>query len=299
MGIKSLGRVRCGTMIGVAALCLWVAATATAQSQMVINLGTLYGGDQSNAYGLNAQGQVVGRTVGADTVSHAFVWSLATAANGLLDIGPIEARAINDHGLVAGFGFLYDTTNAGTTPLPPIAAGGFASRAYGINNYNLVVGNGYPASGPFHAFAYSAPTGTMTDLSAILGLPAFDVTAYGVNDAGQVVGDSFVWDRVNGGRRVVNTLGGTFVALMAINASGIAVGYADVSPRGLQHAVRYDTNTGQLSDLGTLPGAGAESFAYGINTQGQIVGSSDDIATGTTRATLWNTDGTITDLNSL
>ena len=58
---------------------------------------------------------------------------------------------------------------------------------------------------------------------------------------------------------------------VAINNKGHVVGYARL-PGGDQRAFLYAE--GKLRNLGTFAG-GTQSFAYGINRQGQIVGSSD------------------------
>ncbi len=63
------------------------------------------------------------------------------------------------------------------------------------------------------------------------------------------------------------------------------------------HAFLY--NGGAPKDLGTL--GGTNSFAYGINDSGQIVGSSDignNTGIGGSHAFLYN-DGSLTDLKSL
>jgi probable HAF family extracellular repeat protein len=57
------------------------------------------------------------------------------------------------------------------------------------------------------------------------------------------------------------------------------------------------THRGGLTDLGVLPGA-QYSFAYGVNSTGQIVGTGDDSSSAVV-ALLWTGEGTIHDLNTL
>lgn len=72
---------------------------------------------------------------------------------------------------------------------------------------------------------------------------------------------------------------------MAINIWNTSAGFAD------GHAVRWSPS-GQITDLGTLPG-GKSSYADGINDWGEVVGASD------LQAVRWSPDGKITILPSL
>jgi uncharacterized membrane protein len=60
---------------------------------------------------------------------------------------------------------------------------------------------------------------------------------------------------------------------LTINQLGVISGESVLVP-GVVHAVLWSTPTSAPQDLGTLPG-GTISYAYGINTAGQIVGLSD------------------------
>ncbi len=117
--------------------------------------------------------------------------------------------------------------------------------------------------------------------------------AYGVNDAGQVVGaydgTARLW---NGGAYVdLGTLGGDRSEARAINATADVVGWAETAS-GERHAFLYDAT---LTDLGTL--GGSWSVAYDINDSNQVVGASET-AGGETHAFLWQSS-TWTDLGTL
>jgi probable HAF family extracellular repeat protein len=129
-------------------------------------------------------------------------------------------------------------------------------------------------------------------------------TAYGLNDAGQVVGSSrpqvigvmsraFLWQ--NDVMTDLGTLGGPDSRASAINNSGQVVGWANTAGPGyVVRAFLWDPGTGMRS-LGTL--GGTASHANGINDAGQVVGTALNAA-GTWRAFLWQ-NGQMVDLGTL
>src|SRR5437879_5955882 len=82
---------------------------------------------------------------------------------------------------------------------------------------------------------------------------------------------------------------------MAINNWNVAVGHATTT-QFQQHAVRWNAS-GQITDLGTLPG-GTESIANAINNVGEIVGLGAE-ANGWGLAVRWSPDGQISAMDSL
>lgn len=104
--------------------------------------------------------------------------------------------------------------------------------------------------------------------------------AFGINSAGQVVGNAQLAGDVaqraalfstTGGPNVdLGTLGGSNSSAFAINNRGQVVGWADTSD-GVRHATLFSTTGGPNIDLDTL--VSNYSYAYGINGRGQVVGN--------------------------
>lgn len=318
------------------ASCLSLLNSAHGQIGHVIDLGTL-GGSSSQANALNDAGQVVGWAHDTNNVSRAFLWD-----NGVMqDLGTLpggttaEAQDINESGRIVGGsdttngvsgyrGFSWDSgvmTELGTL-------GGTSGRAYGMNEGNESVGWAMTNNATDPMACLYTP-GATTELGRLY--PKYSSEAYDVNNATQVVGQSFLfapgeawhsifWQDTNGnqtsdagemiGLGVFNT-NGRYSKAYAINDQGIIVGGADISYGGadwIRHAFMIipddgvymrDTNgfwaNDLLIDLGTLGGLWAE--ATDINERNMIVGYSTT-ADGATNAFLWQ-GGTMANLNSM
>jgi probable HAF family extracellular repeat protein len=144
--------------------------------------------------------------------------------------------------------------------------------------------------------AQSLPTTyTFTDLDTLGGTYS---KASGINNCGQVVGESsltgvspthpFIWRDLNGNlvsdsgeMKDLGTLGGVRGSATDINASGLVVGSSTISASE-QHAFRWFdmdgdgvSDPGELNDLGVLPNYSTHG-AFGVNDNGQIVGSAEN-----------------------
>ena len=177
------------------------------------DLGTLAGGTWSAAYGINAAGAVVGYGDIGNGHFQGFIW---TPATGMLQLGTLGgkdsyAMAVNAGGIVAGHSTLangnmhaFISTGSGLQDLGTL--GGASSYAYGINSSGWVVGYSTMPDGSQHAFVYL--DGALMDLNTLIGENSGWVltAAYGINDAGQIVGTgilngqphAFRLDRIRG-----------------------------------------------------------------------------------------------------
>ena len=145
----------------------------------------------AEATAINDNGAIVGWSATTNNVTHAFLWdgtmhdlhTLGTRSNSV-------ATAINNIGIVAGNMYDYSifrspfvwTAGSGMTPLG-LPGGYSTSQPLGLNNRGDVVGVA-------DSSAVIWTNGVMTDLQTVIPTsPSWDLDgAYGINDAGQIVG---------------------------------------------------------------------------------------------------------------
>lgn len=222
-----------------------------------------------------------------------FLWS---AARGFTDIWPHHdgtlPYAINDSGQIAGnavfpsfcCGHAFRRSAAGMmTDLGTV--GGGNSWAKAMNDQGDVVGVSPSPSGQgilWPASGGAVPLGGLWELIT-------DSDARGINDAGVVVGRSYVgyptgyvafrWTQADGMRQ----LPGPSLTANAVNRDGYIVGFVPSATSSYPHAGLW-TPDGDLIDLGSL---GRTSEATAINSRLQVAGYSVDAA-GVTHAVRWD-----------
>ncbi|KAB2965066.1 MAG: hypothetical protein F9K16_02895 [Thermoanaerobaculia bacterium] len=276
--------------------------TGPASPYTVTDLGTL-GGPVTKAMGVNDAGDVVGASQ-TGSYLHGFTWTDGTMTN-LGDLGGQGSWAydVNAVGQVVGGSplgsgdnraFLWQ--NGGMQDLGTL--GGPNSYALEINDAGQAVGYACCAPDTYLSHAVLWGSGGIVDLGDLDPLWPAISAAYGLNDAGQVVGGSydasanfhaFLWQ--NGGMQDLGTLGGDYSAAEAINEDGQIVGTARLA-NSTPHAFLWQN--GAMQDLGAL--GWNQSVAYDINDDGMVVGV---LQTGpTSHAFLW-ADGQMQDLNNL
>ena len=207
-----------------------------------------------------------------------------------------SATRVNDGGQVTGAwtdggAFLWSVA-AGAVDLGQ-RPGAVSSWGYDVNLFGMVAGSSYTATlwtGVDSLVSIPPPAGTVFPF------------AFGLNDAGRVVGEAtvssnikaaWVWDPVSG-TRDLRTLGVPGAATaMAINESNQIVGKRLVSN---YIAYRFDLNSGTFIDLGTFGGPTSE--ALGIDDLGRVVGKARN-ANYNTRPFLWTSSSGLRDLGSL
>ena len=279
-------------------------ASPSAQSRYtIVDLGTL-GGATTKGMGINEAGHIVGASQNGSYL-FGFLWD----GNTMTNLGDLSGRGswaydVNDTGQVVGGSPLGGGNNhafrwqqsGGMQDLGTL--GGPSSYAFEINSSGQAVGYACCAPDTYLSHAVLWGSGGIVDLGDLdLQWPAISA-AYGINDAGQVVGGSydasanfhaFLWQ--NGSMQDLGTLGGDYSSAEAINETGQVVGtarLADATP----HAFLWQN--GSMQDLGAL--TWDQSIAYDINDKGQVVGA---LQTGqNSHAFVW-ANGQMRDLNNL
>lgn len=298
------------------AILQWNAAGTPTELQNLPNDGTFY--YSPSLGGMNGAGTIVGTDTkfvyigsggGAQsTTSSAVRWDAATGAItrlgnlGLPETGSTGALAINSTGTTVGystdvtngggqsFAVKWEATGLSPIPLPNPGTGAtyYGTRAEGINDNGIIVGN---------TQRYTSNGG--------------NINGWG--------GRAVLWDLAgnpielgNLGTSNNSFDGYTNTHASAINAAATIVGYADKWVNGVNigtRAVRWDADSPsavQLGDLGTNSTAGVEgsttAYAYDINAAGISVGQAAKYVAGVyqgLRAVAWSADGTAIDLNTL
>lgn len=292
--LRRLPRLLLPQLLSLLLLC---ACLPTAFAQPAYAL--VFGPENSAPAAIDRAGTIVGQANG-----RAFLWSGGT----VLDLGTLggpgsAAFGIGANGFVTGsadrpdgssHAFLYDGL------MRDIGQLGAGSQGEDANGSGQVAGTWFDGNGESHAFLYSG--GVARDIG---NLGADSARATGINEAGDVVGSSFLPGFTAfqaflyraGAIRSLGTLGGPSSWAADINERGEVAGTSFVDD-DIQHAFLY--TGGALRDIGSLGGAFTE--ARGLNNAGMVVGYSthaDDVPGIDFSSAFLYRDGAMFDLNAL
>jgi probable HAF family extracellular repeat protein len=262
-----------------------------------IDVGTLGGGYNSLARGVNTNGVVVGLSTTLVSDSNAMIMSFGLPY-------AFQTRAFRwKNGHIQDLGTL----------------GGPDAMALGVNESGQIFGNSYtsfdasPVCGnPDFGFdalttgAFLWQNGKMTNLGSLGGTCT---NAIAINNRGQVIGYSFLagdevfhpfrWER---GKLVdLGTLGGNQGVAQHLNESGDIVGWESLAGNeDIIHATLW--SRGQITDLGAFEPDQC-SVPFAINSRKQVVGlvslNCDLNDDPSLRAFLWEPGSPMLDLNTL
>src|SRR5215813_4712520 len=222
------------------------APTATTPQYQIYDIGVIEVGDTaSQGEGVSRAGIAVGQSLRTDG-SQAFTWTLK---GGLVPLPNLPSRSFavsnsaNDKGIVVGTGA---TTFFGSDRLPLIWEDGVVSQlplppgetlgdANSVNASMVAVGS-VDAGSLQRGVIYSGGSATIITQTTPGG--SYFLTAFGINDAGRVVGQGI--DPLNAARNV---------------------------------GIVYDIGQNSAFEVGALPGMNG-ALAFGVSNTGFVVGSS-------------------------
>ncbi len=257
--------------------------------------------------GISSNGQVAATTHSTSNYE-GFTWNGALTMLPTLGGANTWAAGINDSGDATGFSQIAGNSfyhafywNGSTMQDLGTLTGGGQSEGYAINSSGEIAGNSDSPYGNTQAFLWNGSS--MQDLGG-LGGPHDASQAGGINDAGDVTGDScldtqcstiqaFIWNGSTMSSIGALTSGtGSYAKGTAINNSGEVAGYSASSGAGYHG---FFWNGTSMTDMGTL--GGSNSYALGINNLGDAVGYSQAVD-GSNEAFYWNGTSMV-NLNSM
>jgi len=217
------------------------------------------------------------------------------------------AYSVNDHGDAVGWSnttlnpvdsmsTVHATLFGGGRSTDLGTLGGQRSRAYAINNKNVIVGVSELEDHQQRAFRYA--DGTMVPLAPLPG--GKYSAAFDINDAGVIVGGSGIESATS--KPIVHAVlwrDGVALDLGTVSGKGNSLAYA-LNSRGdvVGIADEHSEETVFLYSEGKMRDLGIRGHAFSINDQRQIVGTLAPEERGRPRGFLWE-NGEVRDINTL
>jgi probable HAF family extracellular repeat protein len=228
-------------------------------------------------------------------VQHAFSWQFSSTSDlGTLGGQNSGALAVNNDGAIGGWS--QDASGNSTaaiwvggtaTSLPNL--GGVSGTAWGLNDQGAAVGISSLNNGVTHAALWSG--GGVQDLGTLGGNSSI---AYEISNTGMVVGRSLnasgkeracLWNS-DGPVDLGGLSSGQWTTARDVNDAGQMVFWGTPEGASQNRAAFWDgKSSSSVIDIGTF--GGTESWAYGLNSQGFVVGSAN-LQNGTYHAFVWN-----------
>jgi len=241
--VKKSSTIWLAAIVALALLQHTVSSAARFPNYSIADLGTL-GGSESFAYAINDRGEIVGSSrLAGNNSTHGFVFGSGT----MKDLNPLNSGDVQTVGPS-------DINNRGT------------------------VASGFIRDGVYSAAIFDTRSGEVTPLGSLGGVAfgSFNGTATSINDAGEVVGYSYVDDLTrhaflyqNGVMRDLGSLGG-YSAALSINNAGDIVGFSSESTYGPAHPILY--RNGKMSAINPFGDPSNEGIAWKVNDRGAVVG---------------------------
>ena len=257
---------------------IWIATAANRKTRAFLahyEITDLTALGLHNVVAINDKGQILGH----DKQNRICIWD---EQNGLKVLNiPQEAgtcwpNAFNNYGQIAGdlytpsgdpHAFVWDANNGLIDLGTP---GGTSSGANAINDLGHVVGCVLGSNNLSYPFLWDRNTG-MLDLSAGNTIPKYR-TAGDINNAGTVLGITFIWTRDKGMVLLDTPTGGQSFARSINNAGKIAGVFRKKSAQPKQHLIIWE-DPNNWRDLGTPKNNARHTLSNPtINDVGQIVG---------------------------
>ena len=261
------------------------------------------GYDSSEAWGINNNGNAAGSVNGNVTV-----WQNNTAQV-LTYIG--TGMAINDSGQVTGL-YHVDEPNSDLfhpfrwqnntmTELLPLN-NGTQSAGYGIDNSGTVVGYSITGSGEWRVSKWASGSTTATALPIILPTSQYFSWAFGISNNGNYVAGvsrkssrtkPAMWQNssITDLNQNISSMANSWSSwAYDVNDSGHAVGSA--SPLNPSYSYACLWKDGALTQIST-----AQSYAWSINNNDQVVGSNGGNPNNCSDAFYWSSDNGLVYLN--